>query len=123
MKPFLTLSMAALTFFTVAAHAAPTTSILPPAGSVAPFVNINSISTNKNGLLVVTGASSEPNTEVMINFPNHTTKKVLSASKINTNGLYSYQAVSNDFEPSGVLYATPLANERLGTSAQAYWEI
>ncbi len=92
-------------------------------GKVAPFVTITAISVNKEGQLVVQGQTSESDTKVMVNFPDETTALVKANSTVSQDGLYAYQAVSKNFEPSGIIYATPNNQNRLGQSTSAYWSM
>ena len=95
----------------------------PAMSKVAPFVSINAISVNKEGQLIVQGQASEAGIKVMINFPDETTALVTASTQVASDGLYNYKAVSKNFEPSGVIFATPNAHERLGQSVSAYWSM
>lgn len=95
----------------------------PAMSTVAPFVSITAISVNKEGQLIVQGQASEAATKVMINFPDETTALVTASRSVANDGLYNYQAVSKNFEPSGIIFATPNAHERLGQSVSAYWNM
>ncbi len=106
------------------AQAAPQpTQSSPIIGNVAPFVTITAISVNKEGQLVVQGQASESNTKVMVNFPDETTELVAASQTVSSDGLYNYKAISKNFEPSGILYATPNNLNRLGRSTSAYWSM